>query len=58
MIFVIIVLSVFLGDLLLKKYVEDRLSEKETRYILGGGSASGNSATRALPWAGFPITRC
>ncbi len=36
MIFVIIVLSVFLGDLLLKKYVEDRLSEKETRYILGG----------------------
>ena len=36
MIFVIIVLGVFLGDLMLKKYVEANLPEGEERTFLGG----------------------
>ena len=36
MIFILILLSVFSGDLLLKKYVESRLSEQEERRIFGG----------------------
>ena len=36
MIFIIVLLSVFLGDLLLKKYVEARLPEGEEKQILGG----------------------
>jgi signal peptidase II len=35
-IFVILLLSVFLGDFLLKKYVEARLPEGEEKKILGG----------------------
>ena len=36
MIFIIIVLSVFLGDFLLKRYMEQNLAEGETKSILGG----------------------
>jgi signal peptidase II len=36
MIFIIILLSVFLGDLMLKKYVEARLAEGEERLLFGG----------------------
>lgn len=36
MIFIIIMLSVFLGDLLLKKYVEANLPEGEEKSVLGG----------------------
>lgn len=57
MVFIIIILAVFLGDLLLKKYVEAKLPEGEERALFRGRSVSANTTIQALPWEDFPGIR-